>query len=248
MKSALNRIFASKSQNATGDRESIVTVKEESAFVSDGYYQRSRSSRRNFPRNRADRSTNFSRLKTKMYPVFNGNVSRCKICDSKFHWVKDCPHKQLDVNLAEHESDELNKTKKKEILLKLHKQFGHASLDKLLSLLQSAGSVDSETKTILKDICTKCLICHKFKHPKAKPVVAFSHANDFNQMVVMDLHEIDHNFYYLHVIDLFSRLSAAAIIRRKDSKVIVDRFMQKWVGIYGAPEVGVYTDNGGEFN
>ncbi|CAG2240933.1 unnamed protein product [Mytilus edulis] len=64
----------------------------------------------------------------------------------------------------------------------------------------------------------------------------------------MDLHEIDHNFYYLHVIDLFSRLSAAAIIRRKDSKVIVDKFMQIWVGVYGAPEVGVYTDNGGEFN
>ncbi|CAC5404047.1 unnamed protein product [Mytilus coruscus] len=380
MKSALNRIFASKYQNVPGERDSVVTVKEESAFVSDGYYQRGRSSRRNCPRNRADRSTNFSRLKTKMNPVFNGNVSRCKICDSKFHWVKDCPHKQLDVNLTEHESDELNETvnitlltsaqefkpltvfvtedynaavidtacskkvcgskwlyefvesfdpgldqitcfeshvpfkfgdgqtvysyqkvkipaligsvkcsietevvdceiplllsktsmkrastildlsndkvtmfgqlvdKKREILLKLHKQFGHASSDKLLSLLQSAGSVDSETKTVLKDICSKCLICHKFKHPKAKPVVAFSHANDFNQIVAMDLHEIDHNFYYLHIIDLFSILSAAAIIRRKDSKVIVDKFMQIWVGVYGAPEVGVYTDNGGEFN
>ncbi|CAG2240934.1 unnamed protein product [Mytilus edulis] len=108
MKSALNRIFASKSQNFPGEQDSVVTVKEESAFVSDGYYQRGRSSRRNFPRNRADRSTNSSRLKTKMNPVFNGNVSRCKICDSKFHWVKDCPHKQLDVNLTEHESDELN--------------------------------------------------------------------------------------------------------------------------------------------
>ncbi|VDI55042.1 integrin-linked kinase-associated serine/threonine phosphatase 2C [Mytilus galloprovincialis] len=64
----------------------------------------------------------------------------------------------------------------------------------------------------------------------------------------MDLHEIDHNFYYLHIIDLFSRLSAAAIIRRKDSQLVVDKFMQIWVSVYGAPEVGVYTDNGGEFN
>ncbi|CAG2217017.1 unnamed protein product [Mytilus edulis] len=110
MKSALNRIFASKSQNFPGEQDSVVTVKEESAFVSDGYYQRGRSSRRNFPCNRADKSTNSSRLKTKMNPVFNGNVSRCKICDSKFHWGKDCPHKQLDVNLTEHESDELNET------------------------------------------------------------------------------------------------------------------------------------------
>ncbi|CAC5414170.1 unnamed protein product [Mytilus coruscus] len=81
--------------------------------------------------------------------------------------------------------------KKKEILLKLHKQFGHASSDKLLSLLQSAGSVDSETKTILKDICTKCLIGHKFQYQNAKQVVAFSHANDFNHIVIMDLHEIE---------------------------------------------------------
>ena len=78
---------------------------------------------------------------------------------------------------------------------------------------------------------------------KVKPVVAFSQANDFNHIVAMDLHEIDTNFYYLHTIDLFSRLSAAAIIRGKDSNVIVDKFMQIWVSIYGVPEVGVYTDN-----
>ncbi|CAG2221800.1 unnamed protein product [Mytilus edulis] len=64
----------------------------------------------------------------------------------------------------------------------------------------------------------------------------------------MDLHEIGHNFYYLQIIDLFSRLSAAAIIRRKYSQLVVDKFMQIWVSVYGAPEVGVYTDNGGEFN
>ncbi|VDH90019.1 Hypothetical predicted protein [Mytilus galloprovincialis] len=66
----------------------------------------------------------------------------------------------------------------------------------------------------------------------------------------MDLHEIGHNFYYLHIFDLFSRLSAAAIIRRKDSQLVVDKFMQIWVSVHGAPEVKVlvYTDNGGEFN
>ncbi|CAC5376987.1 unnamed protein product [Mytilus coruscus] len=45
-----------------------------------------------------------------MNTVFNGNISRCRICNSKFHFVKDCPHKQLDVNLTEHESDESNET------------------------------------------------------------------------------------------------------------------------------------------
>ncbi|VDI51207.1 Hypothetical predicted protein [Mytilus galloprovincialis] len=83
----------------------------------------------------------------------------------------------------------------------------------------------------------------KYQRPKPKPIVGFFHANDFNQIVAMDLHEIDHNFYYLHIIDLFSRLSAAVIIRRKDSQLVVDKFMQIWVSVYGAPEVGVYTDN-----
>ncbi|VDI13885.1 Hypothetical predicted protein [Mytilus galloprovincialis] len=110
------------------------------------------------------------------------------------------------------------------------------------------GSVDSDTKAIVNDVCSKCIVCFKYQRPKPKPIVGFSHTNDFNQIVAMDLHGIDHNFYYLHIIDLFSRLSAAAIIRRKDSQLVVDKFMQIWVSVYGAPEVGVYTDNGGEFN
>ena len=145
-------------------------------------------------------------------------------------------------------NDTVSKKKKRDILWKLHLQFCHPSSNRLISLLKSTGSIDSETQSIVNDISSKCVVCHRLQRPQAKPIVGFSHANDFNQIVAMDLHEIDHNFYYLHIIDLFSRLSAAAIIRKKDSQVIVDKFMQIWVGIYGAPEVGVYTDNGGEFN
>ena len=159
-------------------------------------------------------------------------------------------HRQLgkDIEQVLLINSEMSKEEKRDILLKLHKQFGHKAPEKLISLLKSAGDIDAEVPSIVKDICSNCAICHKLKRPKAKPIVAFAHASDFNQIVAMDLHEIDHNFYYLHIIDLFSRLSAAAIIRKKESKVIVDKFMQIWVGIYGAPEVGVYTDNGGEFN
>ena len=145
-------------------------------------------------------------------------------------------------------SNTATKQNKRDILLKLHIQFGHPSSNRLIALLKSTGFIDLETQSMVNDISSKCAICHKFRRPQAKPIVGFSHANDFNQIVAMDLHEIDHNFYYLHIIDLFSRLSGAAIIRKKDSQVIVDKFMQIWVGIYGAPEVGVYTDNGGEFN
>ncbi|VDI81921.1 Hypothetical predicted protein [Mytilus galloprovincialis] len=163
--------------------------------------------------------------------------------------IKDRRTGQTDSVVSEEEilkvDSGFSKKRKKDIISKLHKQFGHASSEKLLSLLKSAGSVDSDTKAIVNDVCSKCIVCFKYQRPKPKPIVGFSHANDFNQIVAMDLHEIDHNFYYLHIIDLFSRLSAAAIIRRKDSQLVVDKFMQIWVSVYGAPEVGVYTDNGG---
>ncbi|CAG2196694.1 unnamed protein product [Mytilus edulis] len=166
--------------------------------------------------------------------------------------IKDRRIGQTDSVVSEEEilkvDSGFSKKRKNDIISKLHKQFDHASSEKLLSLLKSAGSVDSVTKAIVNDVCSKCIVCFKYQRPKPKPIVGFSHANDFNQIVAMDLHEIDHNFYYLHIIDLFSRLSAAAIIRRKDSQLVVDKFMQIWVSVYGAPEVGVYTDNGGEFN
>ena len=159
-------------------------------------------------------------------------------------------HSQLDKHCEEVLliNNNMSEKEKRDILVKLHKQFGHKPPDKLIALLKSAGTINADVPSIVREICSNCAICHKLKRPSAKPIVALAHANDFNQIVAMDLHEIDHNFYYLHIIDMFSRLSAAAIIRKKDSNIIVDKFMQIWVGIYGAPEVGVYTDNGGEFN
>ena len=44
---------------------------------------------------------------------------------------------------------------KRNTLLKLHKQFGHSSLEKLLNLLKTAGMIDQETKYLLKDIYIK---------------------------------------------------------------------------------------------
>ena len=416
MKTALNRIFARKSGTA-----STITVKEESAFVTERHWDRN-NYKKKFYQFKVEKYSNPGKsTHSKMNPTINGRVSRCRICESKYHWVRECPHKQQEAKLTEDQNElsetesvkltlmtqklvlspqevfvteayntavidtactktvcgskwlhqfveslgeksqkkitfsesktpfkfgdgetkysyqlvkfpakiggvecfieaevvdceiplllskeslkraqtvlDLNndkvcmfgkevdvqftssghycinilddkekspmeveykevilltnttsKQKKRDILLKLHIQFCHPSSNRLISLLKSAGSIDSETQSMINDISSKCVVCHKLRRPQSKPVVGFSHANDFNQIVAMDLHMIDHNFYYLHIIDLFSRLSAAAIIRKKDSQVIVDKFMQIWVGVYGAPEVGVYTDNGGEFN
>ena len=104
------------------------------------------------------------------------------------------------------------KSNKRNALLKLHKQFGHTSQNKLLTLLKTAGMVDQETKYLLKDIYKKYVICHKYTHPKMKPIVCFNPAKDFNQVIALDLHELGPVLWYLHMIDLFSRLIMSVVI------------------------------------
>ena len=63
----------------------------------------------------------------------------------------------------------------------------------------------------------------------------------------MDLHELGHNLSYLHLIDEFTQLSAASIIRSKDPSIIIKNLINHWVRIYDLPEK-LYSDNSGEFN
>ena len=81
-----------------------------------------------------------------------------------------------------------------------------------------------------------------------KPIVGFNPANDFNQVIVLNLLELGPGLWYLHMIDLFSRLSMAVVICSKEADVIVDKFMQNLVAIYGTSKIGLFTDNGLEFN
>ena len=61
--------------------------------------------------------------------------------------------------------------------------------------------------------------CTKYKKQPARPIVGLSKADNFNQTVSMDLHQLEPNMWYMHVIDEFSRFSNAQIIRNKDASV-----------------------------
>ena len=52
---------------------------------------------------------------------------------------------------------------RKKILIKLHKQFGHASADRLQNLLKDAGTNDQEVFKMLKEVVAKCGMCFKSK-------------------------------------------------------------------------------------
>ena len=92
--------------------------------------------------------------------------------------------------------------------------------------------VDQETKYLLKDIYKKCDIYYKYTRLKMKPIVDFNLVNNFNQVIALDLHELGLGLWYLHMIDLFSRLRLTVVIRSKEAGVIVDKFTQNWIAIY----------------
>ncbi|KAL6481141.1 hypothetical protein MHYP_G00092210 [Metynnis hypsauchen] len=136
---------------------------------------------------------------------------------------------------------------KHKVLLKLHKQFGHASADRLQKLIHSAGNKDKECITILQQIVNDCDICKRYSKAKPKPAVGLPLASEYNETVAVDLHELEPGLWYLHIIDHLTRFSAGSIVKTKKPSEIVNSFNHAWISVHGAPR-RLYSDNGGEFN
>ncbi len=154
---------------------------------------------------------------------------------------------------AQNEDDILTVTEnmttreKHKVLLKLHKQFGHASVEKLQKLLVAAGNNDSECIKILEDIVTHCETCIRHSKPTPKPAVALPMASTYNETVAIDLHELEPGVWYLHVIDHYTRFSAGSIIATKKPREIAKHLIHCWISVHGPPSK-LLSDNGGEFN
>ncbi len=144
-------------------------------------------------------------------------------------------------------SDKMSPAEKLNILMKLHKQFGHASADKLQRLRNSSGNKDTERSIILQKIVSECEVCQKHSKAKPKPAVGLPLASQYNETVAVDLHELEQGVWYLHIIDQFTRFSAGSILTTKRSSEIVKHFLHDWIGVHGPPQK-LFSDNGGEFN
>ena len=70
--------------------------------------------------------------------------------------------------------ESMGENEKKQILIKLHQQF----ID------------DDCTLQLFDQIVDKCDVCLKDKKPTPKPTVGSPRANDHNQSVAVDLHEL----------------------------------------------------------
>ena len=135
---------------------------------------------------------------------------------------------------------------KEKIAQKLYRQFTHALSEKLLRLVNSAGSTwsqDSELKEKIKLICKNCPVCLIYKKTPSRPIVGLPLATKFKECIAMD-----HKFYkgknLLHMIDHTTKLSVTVIMPSKKPDQIA--IMKYWVAVCGTLSKFL-TDNGGEF-
>ena len=130
---------------------------------------------------------------------------------------------------------------------KLHRQFYHASKEKLRKLLINTKCDDKEFSQCVEKCCNECQLCQQYKKAPLRPAVGFPLADDFNQIVCMDLKEYVHNVkLILHLLDSATRYSSACIIESKHKNVIVKNVFRMWIAYFGTP-LKFLSDNGGEF-
>ena len=113
-------------------------------------------------------------------------------------------HKIEQVLVFENYKSNSEKTK---ALMKIHRQFGHASSDNIKCLLKQANLKDNDILPLIDKVYDTCKTCKQYKKPFHRPVVGLSKASDFNHTAAMDLHQLGSSLWYFHFIDEFTRLS-----------------------------------------
>ena len=91
-----------------------------------------------------------------------------------------------------------NEKEWKQHCLRLHLQFGHGSYSKIETMLIKALKDDrtfnkykKERLNILKKICEEWTVCVKYGRTPGKPTVGLPLAENFNQVISIDLGELD---------------------------------------------------------
>ena len=138
-----------------------------------------------------------------------------------------------------------SENEQEKLLNKVHKQFGHRTKRVFVSLLKDTNNWLPEFSGMLDKIIEKCEGCIMSKKTPDRPSVALPRAQDFNEILTMDL-KIWNGKYILYMIDMFSRYTVATVIPRKKPAEVINAIFKHWVKYFGVPG-SVMTDNGGEF-
>ena len=144
----------------------------------------------------------------------------------------DCNSQVFVSTLAERvKSQKLDKKKK---ALKLHRRFAQASFKRIIELLRNAGKGNEELEKELETIQNSCEFCLKHQRASPRPSVCLPLANEFNELVAMNLKKIN-GVWVLHCIDYLTRFSAAHAVSSRDPDEIMEKFFVIWISMFDPP-------------
>ena len=164
------------------------------------------------------------------------------------HYIIDLLDKGAVYNMHQVLMIDLKRADEKEqkkVLEKLHAQFGHKNKQSFVNLLKAADKWEDNYSKIIDSIIDGCEGCILKRKTPDRPIVAMNMANDFNQLLSVDL-KIWKDKYILYMIDVFTRFTVGEIIKNKQPETIVNTIMRHWIKYFGIMG-GIISDNGGEF-
>jgi hypothetical protein len=135
---------------------------------------------------------------------------------------------------------------------KVHRYFGHRSSRRIWDLFAKARKLRGKKQAVL-EVIDGCKTCSEFRKSPPRPKVGLPVANDFNEIVGIDLKVVNKNKneYILWMVDMFSKMIKGKYIMNKKPETIIDAITTTWIvgdGIGpGHPRRGFWSDNGGEF-
>jgi hypothetical protein len=131
-------------------------------------------------------------------------------------------------------------------LSRLHRRFGHPSVEKLHALLERSGhDFDKETITKLTKFCEFCQ-----KHGKLPGRFKFRLPDEslqFNHSVYIDVMYLNGNKPVLHLIDEATRFSAGRFLRDLSTKTTWEAIRHCWIDTYVGPPDLIVHDAGKNF-
>ena len=150
------------------------------------------------------------------------------------------------IHYLERASDEEDIITNFKGIKKVHEVTNHKSANNLIHAYRNANLITPAVVKTIKDVVRRCKICEKMKRSMSKPKIALPKAQDFNQIVTLDLKEMDGK-YILWMICSFTRFMLGKVLPNKKAETILEALNSKWNYMVGFPSEGYWADNGGEF-
>ena len=152
MKSALQRIFGESVAASSSRDTGSFSIKEENAFMAQDRYKKRFSYNKN-----TDHENKQTPRGTNPLNKF-GRRTKCVICQSVFHWAKDCPHKE-SIKVVEDEEDEVQTKVHKALFTKDSIGLPDHSDTEQIFMTEAQGSA------VIDTACTKTVCGEKwFEH------------------------------------------------------------------------------------